>query len=78
MNDNRILIELGSRIKGLLNLKNIKRSYMAEKLDITYNTLTKKLNGEREFTISEIFNMSEVFNMDTKTFLDILFREKFI
>lgn len=78
MNDNRILIELGSRIKGLLNLKNIKRSYMAEKLDITYNTLTKKLNGEREFTISEIFNMSEVFNMDTKTFLDVLFREKFI
>ena len=77
MNDNRILIELGSRIKGLLDLKNIKRSYMAEKLDMTYNTLTKKLNGEREFKISEIFKMSEVFNMDLKTFLNILLREKF-
>ena len=78
MNDNRILIELGSRIKGLLDFKNIKRSYMAEKLDISYNTLTKKLNGEREFKISEIFKMSEVFNMDVKTFLDILLREKFL
>lgn len=75
--DDVILIEFGKRIKALMELKNIKRSYVAEKIDITYNTLTKKLNGQREFTLLEVKKMKDVLNIDLKQFNSLLFDEKF-
>ena len=66
--DDVILIEFGKRVKALMELKNIKRSYVAEKIGITYNTLTKKLNGQREFTLLEIIKMKDVLNIDLKQF----------
>lgn len=75
--DDVILIEFGKRVKALMELKNIKRSYVAEKIGITYNTLTKKLNGQREFTLLEIIKMKDVLNIDLKQFDSLLFDEKF-
>lgn len=75
--DDVILIEFGKRVKALMELKNIKRSYVAEKIDITYNTLTKKLNGQREFTLLEIIKMKDILNIDLKQFDSLLFDEKF-
>ena len=75
--DDVILIEFGKRVKALMELKNIKRSYVAEKIGITYNTLTKKLNGQREFTLLEIIKMKDVLNIDLKQFDSLLFNEKF-
>lgn len=72
------IIEFGKRIKALLDLKNLKRSYLAEKLDMTYNTLTKKLNGQREFTFSEILKLKDVLNIDIQTFSNIMFKENFL
>ncbi len=75
--DDVILIEFGKKVKALMELKNIKRSYVAEKIGITYNTLTKKLNGQREFTLLEIIKMKDVLNIDLKQFDSLLFDEKF-
>ena len=75
--DDVILIEFGKRVKALMELKNIKRSYVAEKIGITYNTLTKKLNGQREFTLLEIIKMKDVLNIDLKQYNSLLFNEKF-
>lgn len=71
-------IEFGKRIKALMELKNLKRSYLAEKLDITYNTLTKKLNGQREFTFLEILKMKDIFNIDIKTYSNIMLNDEFL
>ena len=62
---------IGSRIKAILVVKNIKRSYLAERLGITYNTLTKKLNGQREFGINEILEL------DVETCANLLFNEDY-
>lgn len=76
--ENIEIIEFGKKIKVLLELKNLKRCYLAEKLNITYNTLTKKINGQREFTYLEILKMKSVLDVDKQTFADLLFNEKFL
>ena len=38
---------IGNRLKILLKKKEIKRSYLAKKIGISYNTLTKKLNVKK-------------------------------
>lgn len=50
---------IGNRIKALMTIRNIKRSYLAKELGISYNTLTKKLNGQREFGINEIWKIKK-------------------
>lgn len=55
------------KIKILLQKKGIKRSYVAQKLNISYNTLTNKLNGNGYFNIiqmSELMNILELSNED--------------
>lgn len=72
------LILIGSRIKALLIIKNIKRSYLAKELGISYNTLTKKLNGQREFSFTEITKMQKIFNLDILSFANIFFNPDFL
>ena len=57
---------IGNRIKALMTIRNIKRSYLAKELGISYNTLTKKLNGQREFGINEIWKIKEVLGLDKR------------
>ncbi len=68
---------IGNRIKALLVVKNIKRSYLAEQLGVTYNTLTKKLNGQRDFKIEEILMLKEILDLDIETCGNLLFNENF-
>lgn len=68
---------IGERIKILLIIKKMKRSELAKKLGISYNTLTKKLNGAREFSINEIIKIIEIFDMDIKLSANIFFNDKF-
>lgn len=55
---------IGNRLKALMAIRNIKRSYLAKELGISYNTLTKKLNGQREFGINEMWKIKEVLELD--------------
>lgn len=68
---------IGDRIKKLMSLRNIKRSYLAKKLGISYNTLTKKLNGQREFNLNEMWKIKEVLELDNKLCEDVFFNENF-
>lgn len=69
---------IGNRVKMLMTLNNIKRKDLAEEIGISYNTLTKKINGQREFCINEILKMKEIFNLDLETFANIFFNPEFL
>ena len=69
---------IGNRIKALMTIRNIKRSYLAKELGISYNTLTKKLNGQREFGINEIWKIKEVLGLDKEMCANIFFNPKFL
>jgi len=69
---------IGKKIKALMTVRNIKRSDLANELGISYNTLTKKLNGKREFSINEILKIKEIFNMDVELCANIFFNNDFL
>lgn len=69
--------DVGQKIKALLEIKNIKRTYLAKEMGISYNTLTKKLNGQREFTLYEIYKIQKIFNIDNDTYSKIIFGKDF-
>ena len=69
---------IGNRIKALMTIRNIKRSYLAKELGISYNTLTKKLNGQRECGINEIWKIKEVLGLDKEMCANIFFNPKFL
>lgn len=68
---------IGNRIKALLIIKHMKRKELAQQLNISYNSLTKKLNGNRGFTIDEIIQMKDIFKLDIQFYANSLFCEGF-
>lgn len=72
------LNEIGNRIKAIMKYRQIKRIYLAKKLNISYNSLTKKLNGQREFGISELLKMRIILDVEPSVYGNILFNEKFL
>ena len=71
-------VTIGNRIKALMAIREFKRSYIAKKLGISYNTLTKKLNGQREFSINEIIKIKEIFDLDEDLCANIFFNPNFL
>ncbi len=69
---------IGNRLKALMAIRNIKRSYLAKELGMSYNTLTKKLNGQREFGINEMWKIKEVLELDQELCADVFFNPKFL
>ena len=57
---------LGKRIKSMMIMKNVKRKDLAEKLGVTYNTTTRKLKGEREFSYSELLQIKQILKIDNQ------------
>lgn len=72
---NNILI--GKRIELIMKIRNIKRRVLANELGVSYNTLTKKINGKRQFNLDEIWKLKDILNIDNKLMIDILFNENF-
>lgn len=71
-------IEIGNRIKGLMSIKNITRKELANLMHISYNTLTKKLNGKREFGISDMHKLKNIFELDVEFCGNIFFNSEFL
>ncbi len=69
---------IGNRLKALMTMRNIKRKDFAEQLGISYNTLTKKLNGQREFNINEILKIKEILSLDVDLCANIFFNPEFL
>lgn len=68
---------IGNRLKILIAQKEIKRSYLANKMGISYNTLTNKLNGKKEFSAIEISKIKELLELDEKLSANIFFNPDF-
>lgn len=69
---------IGNRIKGLLSIKDISREELSKKMGISYNTLTKKLNGKREFGTNDLIKMKKIFNLDAIDCGNIFFNPEFL
>ncbi len=72
---NNILI--GKRIVLIMKIRNIKRRELANKLGVSYNTLTKKIKGRRQFNLDEICKLKDILNIDNELMVQILFSGKF-
>ena len=68
---------IGNRLKILLKNMGIKRSYLAKKLNISYNTLTNKLNGKSEFSAIQMTMIKDLLNLDEKLSVNIFFNPDF-
>lgn len=68
---------IGERVKILMVNKGIKRSYLAKKLKISYNTLTNKLNGKSEFSVYQIAMIKDLLNLDDELSINVFFNPKF-
>ena len=68
---------IGKRIKVLMINKGIKRSYLAKKLKISYNTLTNKLNGKSEFSAIQMSMIKQLLELDDDLSVNIFFNPKY-
>lgn len=68
---------IGKRLKILMVEKQIKRSYLAKKMGISYNTLTQKLNGNREFSAIEIAKIKCFLELDDELSANIFFNPNY-
>lgn len=69
---------VGDRIKALMELRGVKRIYLARKLNMSYNTLTQKLMGNREFGLNEMIKIKEIFELDNETCAQLFFCDEFL
>ena len=68
---------IGKRLKILMKKKQIKRSYLAKNIGVSYNTLTKKLNGHKDFSAIEITKIKYVLELDDKLSVNVFFNPNF-
>lgn len=68
---------IGERIRIILFMKDIKRSYVAMKLGISYNTLTKKIQGKREFSYIEICKLKDILGLSDELAIKVFFDPNF-
>lgn len=68
---------LGNRVKLLMSYKKIKVTELASKLEISYKTLMKKLNGETEFCNLDIIKLQRIFDLNIEMFSNIFFNPEF-
>lgn len=68
---------IGNRIKALMTIRNIDISYLAKKLGISNRILTKKLNGQKEFNVNELWIIKEVLELDQKLCEEVFFNPNF-
>ena len=53
-----------NNLKREINKSGLKKNFIAEKLDMKYDTFRRKLNGENEFKVSEVFNLCSLLKID--------------
>lgn len=54
----------------------LKLNYLAEKMDLSYYGLSKKLKGVNEFKLSEVQKLSKLLKLNQKTRNIIFFNQK--
>ena len=69
--------EVGNRLKSIMHLKGIRREDVAKRMKISYASLTRKLNGKREFNIKDILKLKEILELDGDFGTNIFFNPDF-
>lgn len=68
---------LGDRIRALMEIKHVKRNDLAKELGVSYNTVTQKLMGRREFGLSDMLIIKRVLGLDNQTCAELFFDDDF-
>lgn len=68
---------IGNRLKILIEKKQIKRKELAKNIGISYNTLTRKLNGHADFSALEISKIKYLLELDDKFCANLFFNPNF-
>jgi transcriptional regulator with XRE-family HTH domain len=63
------------KLKGLLKKNKITQNELAEMLGLTYQTISIKMNGHKDFTQSEIRAIIKVFGLTPEEVVDIFFND---
>lgn len=51
-------------INKAISVSGLKKKFIAKQLDIKYDTLRRKLNGEQDFKISELQTLTTILNIN--------------
>ncbi len=69
---------IGDRLRALMQIRHVRRIDLAEELGMSYNTLTQKLIGRREFGLNDMLKIKDVFDLDNELCAAIFFDEDFL
>ena len=69
--------ELGNRLKIIIKIIGIRRQDIAEKLGMSYIHLTRKLNGQKEFSIKEVLELQKILELDADVCGNIFFNPEY-
>lgn len=61
------------KLKAILDQYGKNQNDLAELLGLTYQSVSVKLNGHKDFTQSEIFRIIHMFNLTPEQVMDIFF-----
>lgn len=64
---------VGIKVKNLMKKRNMTIKELAKQMGVTSKTLSRKLNGEQEFCVSEILTIIKVFNLSIEACAQIFF-----
>lgn len=51
-------------IEKAISKSGLKKSYIADKLNMKYDTFRRKLNGENQFKVNEVLDLTELLNIN--------------
>jgi DNA-binding XRE family transcriptional regulator len=52
------------KVNQLIAESGLKKSFIAEKMGIQYDTFRRKLNGDNDFKVNELFNLCKILNIN--------------
>lgn len=64
------------KLKAVLERYDKTQNDLADLLGLTYQTISIKLNGHKDFTQTEIFKIMVMFNLTPEEVVDIFFNTK--
>ena len=61
-----------NKIETLINEKGLKKSFIAKNLDVSVESLRKKLKGLVDFKVSELIKLSDILNLSVESLVQII------
>ena len=61
------------QVNLLIEKSGLKRSWIADKLGISYQSLWNKLNGKTDFTVTESAKLKEILHLDEQEYIALFF-----